>query len=148
MAGKAKPKARRPRADEAGVLASLPTTRPSRLGRHNRSTVAAKAAPKAKAKSRPKGVAKPKAAAKPRAVPSPTPITDVQRPRAVRAGAKGLKSPAKKSGAQRPVSPPENAPTGTDLVTTVVQAAGELAQVGLSIGGQVLKRAVDRLPKP
>jgi hypothetical protein len=33
-------------------------------------------------------------------------------------------------------------------VTTVVQAAGELAQIGLTVGGQVLKRAVSRLPRP
>ena len=39
-------------------------------------------------------------------------------------------------------------PSGTELVTTAVQAAGELAQVGLSIGGQLIKRALDRVPKP
>jgi hypothetical protein len=33
-------------------------------------------------------------------------------------------------------------------VTTAIQAAGELAQVGLTLGGRALKRAVDRLPKP
>ena len=33
-------------------------------------------------------------------------------------------------------------------MTTAIQAAGELAQIGLTVGGQVLKRAVDRLPKP
>ena len=42
----------------------------------------------------------------------------------------------------------ENQQSGTELIGTVVQAAGELAQVGLTIGGQVLKRAVSRLPKP
>jgi len=47
-----------------------------------------------------------------------------------------------------PATEPEKQQSGTELVTTVVQAAGELAQVGLSIGGQVLKRAVDRLPRP
>jgi hypothetical protein len=33
-------------------------------------------------------------------------------------------------------------------VTTAVQATGELAKIGLTLGGQALKRAVDRLPKP
>jgi hypothetical protein len=33
-------------------------------------------------------------------------------------------------------------------VTTAVQAAGELAQIGLSIGGRAVKRAVSRIPKP
>ena len=38
-------------------------------------------------------------------------------------------------------------PTGVELVTTAVQAAGELAQIGLTIGGQILKRATERLPR-
>jgi hypothetical protein len=33
-------------------------------------------------------------------------------------------------------------------VTTAVQAAGELAQIGLTVGGQILKRAARRLPRP
>jgi hypothetical protein len=33
-------------------------------------------------------------------------------------------------------------------VTTAIQATGELARIGLTVGGQVLKRAVDRLPRP
>jgi hypothetical protein len=40
------------------------------------------------------------------------------------------------------------APRGTELVTTAIQAAGELAQIGLTVGGRALKRAVDRLPRP
>jgi hypothetical protein len=33
-------------------------------------------------------------------------------------------------------------------VTTAVQAAGELAQIGLTLTGQVLRRAARRLPRP
>jgi hypothetical protein len=33
-------------------------------------------------------------------------------------------------------------------VTTAVQATGELAKIGLTLGGQALKRAARRLPKP
>jgi hypothetical protein len=143
-----KPKPKRARGEEAGVLASLPTTRPNRLGRHNR----AKPAAKAKATTTAKAAAKAKPAAKrpkpkPRAKPQPVAVAQPQRPRAVRSGAKGLSEPAKKAAAKR-TPPPDRSPSGTELVTTVVQAAGELAQVGLSIGGQVLKRAVERLPKP
>ena len=36
----------------------------------------------------------------------------------------------------------------TELVTTAVQAAGELAQIGITVGGQLLKRAAGRLPRP
>jgi hypothetical protein len=145
MAEKQKPK--RAGGEEAGVLASLPSTRPTRLGRHNRATGTAKAAAKPRATRKPKAKprSKPKAAAKP--VAKPVAITGGQRPRAVRAGASGLRQPAQKAAAKRaPV--PDRSPSGTELVTTVVQAAGELAQVGLSIGGQVLKRAVERLPRP
>jgi hypothetical protein len=33
-------------------------------------------------------------------------------------------------------------------VTTAVQAAGELAQIGFTVGRQVLKRATNRIPRP
>ena len=49
-----------------------------------------------------------------------------------------------------PVERPEDeqhGQSGLDLVKTVVQAAGELAQIGATVGGQILKRAVERLPK-
>jgi hypothetical protein len=39
-------------------------------------------------------------------------------------------------------------PSGTELIGTAVQAAGELAQIGLKLGTQAVKNAVGRLPKP
>ena len=45
-----------------------------------------------------------------------------------------------------PVARP--AQSGTELVSTVVQAAGELASIGVTIGGQILKRAAQKLPRP
>jgi hypothetical protein len=39
-------------------------------------------------------------------------------------------------------------PHGADLLTTAVQAAGELAQIGLAAGGRALKSALERLPRP
>jgi hypothetical protein len=33
-------------------------------------------------------------------------------------------------------------------VTTAVQATGELAKIGLTLGSQALKRAARRIPKP
>ncbi len=143
--GKAKPKAR-PSGDDASVLASLSTTRPQRLGNRRRTT-AAKAKPAAKKRA----PAKPRASAKrrPKPVTRPTAISEASghKPKPVRSGASGLDAPAKKAAVQRSPAP-ERKPSGVELVGTVVQAAGELAQVGLSIGGQVLKRAVERLPKP
>jgi hypothetical protein len=34
------------------------------------------------------------------------------------------------------------------MVTTAVQAAGELAQIGATVGSQLLKRAARRIPRP
>jgi hypothetical protein len=39
-------------------------------------------------------------------------------------------------------------PSPGELAATAVRAAGEVAQLGLSIGGAVLKRVAGRLPKP
>jgi hypothetical protein len=57
---------------------------------------------------------------------------------------------------QAPAVPPagyatpgdDDRPTGTDLVGTAVQAAGELAQIGIAAGGRALKSALQRLPRP
>jgi diguanylate cyclase (GGDEF)-like protein len=38
-------------------------------------------------------------------------------------------------------------PTGVELVTTAARAAGELTQIGFTVGRQMLKRAADRLPR-
>jgi hypothetical protein len=130
---------------ETGVLGSLPATRATRVG-GQRSRGAASAKPKAAAKPKPKPAAKPKVPS----TPAPQPATP-HRPRPVRAGAPALEDSTGRARAesaepreQRPTTPP----TGTELVTTAIQAAGELAQIGLTVGGQVLKRAVKRLPKP
>ena len=40
------------------------------------------------------------------------------------------------------------APAGVELISTTIQAAAELAQIGLSVGRQTLRSMLDRLPKP
>jgi hypothetical protein len=127
--------------DDQSVLGSLSDTRPTRFGRERgekpKATAAAKPKPKPAATAKPKATAKP-AATKPRAAG----------PRAVRAGAPSL---ADSTPGDRPKKQPESKttpPSGTELVTTAIQAAGELAQIGLALGGRVLKRTVDKLPKP
>jgi hypothetical protein len=42
----------------------------------------------------------------------------------------------------------DDRPRGTDLVGTAVQAAAELAQIGIAAGGRALKSAIQRLPRP
>ena len=138
------------------VMGNLPSTRPARIGGRRDAANgerAAKPKPKA-APARPKATAakaKP-AAAKPKAKPAaakPKPAAS-SKPRAVRSGSPALKAAKDKKASTAPPRRPQPAapPKGTELVTTAVQAAGELAQIGLSLGGRAVKRAVRRLPKP
>ena len=119
---------------------------------------AAKApAAKAPAKTAAKAPARKPAAAKPSPAPAPAKVAAIReapkpprKPRAVRVGAPTLKEPTEKAESRRedvvPVARP--AQSGTELVTTVVQAAGELASIGVTIGGQIIKRAAQKLPRP
>ena len=97
------------------VLSSLPRTRPQRRSAKR------DAAPKARAKPKPKP--KPKAAPKPRAAARKIPPA-------------GFAPPP--DSASRP------APGAVEIVGTAIQAAGELAQIGLAIGGQALRSALRR----
>ena len=80
-------------------------------------------------------------APKPRRGPAPQRVT---KPRAVRSAAPELTTH------RRPEAPPKplGAPKGTELVTTAILATGELAQIGLTVGGKVLKRTISRIPRP
>ena len=40
------------------------------------------------------------------------------------------------------------APADRDIVTTTVQAVGELARIGITVGTQIVREATRRLPKP
>jgi hypothetical protein len=129
--------------DEESVLGSLPATRPTRFGAERRKSAngkAAKPAPRAKKRA-------PKPAAK-RAASAPAKPA-ARKPRPVRAGAPSLAESNKRARAAEPPPPSTTSPpSGTELVTTAIQAAGELAQIGIAVGGQVLRRAVERLPRP
>ncbi len=147
------------KSDEESVLGSLPATRPTRFGAERRKsggggtatatkakpkTAAAKSATRAAAAKQKAAASEPKVKAKPRTASPPS-----HKPRPVRAGAPSLAESTQRARTAEP--PPESKtspPSGTELVTTAIQAAGELAQIGIAVGGQVLRRAVDRLPKP
>ena len=139
------------------VMGNLPSTRPARIGRRREggdgeaATPAKPKATAAKATAKPKPKAKP-AAAKPKAAAARPKATTANKPRAVRSGSPALKAAKDKKQAAgappRRKPQPAQPPRGTELVTTAVQAAGELAQIGLTLGGQAVKRAVRRLPKP
>ena len=151
------------------VMGNLPSTRPARIGGRREAADgegATKAKPAAKPKAaatrkaapaKPKATAakpKPAAAAKPEATAAKSKATAAEpkaagKPRAVRSGSPALKAAKdKKTAATPPPRTPAQPPKGAELVTTAVQAAGELAQIGLTLGGQAVKRAVRRLPKP
>ena len=195
-----KPKKSRakPKKDEQGVLAALPSTRPERIGARRATAPKTKsgaktagrapattAAKSSRAKSSPKkkaaagksssyprtsaaakgATATRRKAAAPRtfepttaaesaagaaderaagAATPPRPAPE-PRPRPVREGAPGMGTT---SPDREQPSAESGRPSGVELVTTAVQAAGELTQIGLTIGGRIVKRAVDRLPKP
>jgi hypothetical protein len=157
------------------VLSNLPRSRPHRRSAKRGGVTATKtkAAQASEAGESAAGAAKPadgpKAARKPaaaKAKPKTTTAAEAAAkqpapnaaPRAAGAGAgpraQRLRKPPPPPSPLPPkagkTAPPkgESQTSGTELIGTVVQAAGELAQVGLTIGGQVLKRAVSRLPKP
>jgi hypothetical protein len=127
---------------DGGVLAGLPATRPNRMGRRSRDGGgAAKARPKpaAKAKAAPKAKAKPAAKRRPAPVAAQeaTPIKEPRKPRPVRAGHPGLDQASER---ERPSDQ-----DGAGLAGNVVSAAGDVAAVGVKIGGRMLKGIAGRL---
>jgi hypothetical protein len=140
---------------ERDVFGSLPNTRPQRRSaKRDRAGAKAKAAaptasaaPKAKTsaakpESGPATAAKPTAKSKPRTRAKAPPAAT---PRAA-AGPAASKIPP--AGYATPRRDDDGVPHGADLLTTAVQAAGELAQIGLAAGGRALKSALERLPRP
>jgi hypothetical protein len=130
------------RAEEAkSVMGNLPSTRPTRMSRHRDANgdgdaASAAAKPSAPAKPTPAAPAKPKPAAK----------RKTGGPRAVRSGSPSLETSAPKTPPPKPRE--SRPPKGAELLTTAVQATGELAQIGVKLGVRAAKRAVERLPKP
>jgi hypothetical protein len=137
---------------ERDVFGSLPNARPQRRSaKRDRPGARAKAASPAaatakataaKPKSAKPTAAKPKAKAKPRTTAKAKPAA---KPRAATAAPASNIPPA---GYATPRPDDDGVPRGADLVTTAVQAAGELAQIGLAAGGRALKSALERLPRP
>jgi hypothetical protein len=114
------------------VMSSLPRTRPQRPSRRRASGRTGEA----KAKRAPRAAAKPGAKGPRGASARPKPAG--VRPSAATKAARHAPPP------KRPPSPP----SGTDLVGTAVQAAGELAQLGLTLGTRALRDVVKRVPRP
>ena len=132
-----------------GVIGSLPRTRPHRrsakrpppagappLDSQAQEPEVVKAAAPAKAKAARKPAAKPRAAASTRTAPRAKPAAARPKPAAA-----ARPTPA----AAAPAPPREPTPGALE---TAVQAAAELAEIGLHAGARALRRAVSRLPRP
>jgi chemotaxis protein histidine kinase CheA len=157
----AKPKAATRGKAKAKPAAGKPKVAASRSGAGDTANAAA-ATPKATAKASTAASSKAKATTKARAArpaaakraartgPAKATSTPARGERGTVVANRGraTRTPARppSAGTKRP--PQEPSRTGADLVTTAVQAAGELAQVGLTLGGQIVKRAVERIHKP
>jgi hypothetical protein len=85
----------------------------------------------------------------PAATPTRKPAAKTSAPKQAEAKAAKLRKadPAPPAGWQTPGESGREQ-GGADIVTTAVQAAGELAQMGVTIGGRLLKRAAGRIPRP
>jgi membrane protein involved in colicin uptake len=117
---------------------------------------AAERKPRAAAERKPRAAAegKPRAAAerKPRSAAGrkPTQPTPIRGQAARKPPSQRLRQPAQPAGT--PVARRERAapspPSGTELVGTVVHAAAELAEIGLTASTRALRNALARLPRP
>lgn len=129
--------------DEPGageVLRSLPSRRPQR--RSARRDAASKPAA-AKPGARKATPASPKPKAKPSAPKAKAKAAaSAGKPKGVRPSA------ATRAASSTPGERPAHPPQGVELLGTAVQAAGELAQLGLSLGTRALRGALERLPRP
>jgi hypothetical protein len=128
------PSAREPAPRE--VLSSLPHTRPQRRSPRR--------APAGQTGSATTGHARPDAKSTPRSKPAATPAAGARPASKPAAGAKPAAKPPFRAESQGPVDPP----SGAEILEAAMQGAGELAHIGLTLSGQLLRSAIKRLPRP
>jgi len=150
---------------ESEVLGGLPHRRPHRRSDKRgarpagpspeatgtASTAARAAKPAAARKTKPPAARATKPAPVPASEPPPPEVAAASRPAAMtgKAGPARLRQPAQPEGT--PTSPPRRRPapaTGADILGTAVQAAAELAEIGLSASARAIRSAVSKLPRP
>ncbi len=148
--GPAPPTADTPGGPAVPATAPRTATTKTKPGATNAKAAAAKTKTAARTESSPKAksaAAKPKTAAAKPTADRPT------------GGGARLRQPEQPDGTPargpaKPYSPARHsprdqpAPKGTEILGTAVQAAAELAEIGLSAGARALRRAVSRLPRP
>ena len=124
---KKKPK----KAADASVMGNLPATRPARIGGERRGAAAPRKRTTATA-------TKPTATRKPTSAPKEAEAKAAKLRKPDPAPPAGWQTPGEDGGGH----------SATDVVSTAVHAAGELAQLGVTISGQLIKRAAGRIPRP
>ena len=161
-----RPQRRSARRDRAGAKAKPAASGPAKAEATRKAKPAARARPTAQAKAaagaKPAARAKPAAQVEPagRAKPTAKATSAAEAKPAAQARPAAQAKPAADAAPPRASTskiPPagyatprddDGVPHGAELVTTAVQAAGELAQIGLAAGGRALKSALGRLPRP
>ncbi|HTX46583.1 MAG TPA: hypothetical protein VMD48_09905 [Solirubrobacteraceae bacterium] len=136
------------------VLGALPHRRPHRRS-DKRPAVTARAArtpaQAAQAAKPLRAAAKPaRSTAKPaRSAPKPKPKR-LNQPAQPAGGPPRVRAKARPSTQARAPAPPRRSrpPSGGEILGTAVQAAAELAEVGLTASARALRNALSRLPRP
>jgi hypothetical protein len=119
--------------DGSEVLKSLPARRPQRRSARRGGAKAAARTPAPRTKA---------------AAGAKKPAPRAKKPAAGRRPAGVSPSAATSAASSTPGERPAQAPEGIELVGTAIQAAGELAQFGLTLGTKALRGAVARIPRP
>jgi hypothetical protein len=129
---------------QPGVLGSLPRTRPHRRSDKRPDAAAPEPNVSAAVPAPKRTAAKPRAAAKPR--PAPKPRAAKPSAAAKPAGTPTDAPKARPTQAREAAPPPAAGAPGT--LETAVQAAAELAEIGLQASARALRRTLSRLPRP
>ncbi len=139
---------RKPRAAKPAAKTARATPGAGPRATAKRAATKPAAPPRAAAKPTPRAAAKPTPRAgaqdSPRATAGPTPSAERARPR----DTPRRKVPAAGYAAADGRAGEPSTSAGAELVRTTIQAAAELAQIGLTVGRQTLQSMLDRLPKP
>jgi hypothetical protein len=133
--------ARMPEGSEGkDVLSSLPRSRPTR-----------RSAKRDGGKNAPaKRAAKPKAQSPKPNAQRPKPKTEAAQPKPKQrvSGATRPSAATRRAREESVKPPPRPAPPERDVVGTALEAAGELARIGLTVGTQIVREATRRIPRP
>jgi outer membrane biosynthesis protein TonB len=136
----------------ADVTETKPTPKPKRAPAKPKTTAAATKPKPKRAPAKPKTTA---AATKPKPKPARPKAAAAKKPATPRATATAAAQPAPPTSPrtetqQQPSQPRRSIepPSGTDILQTAAQAAGDIASLGIEAGRRAVRGALSRLPRP